>query len=69
LVRRYGAARLEQTCRLALDAEMYDVRRLQRMLQAATAAPASAASPKSVAPPRHLRPASDFALPFNTTNP
>jgi transposase len=74
LVRRYGEARVEQTCTVALEAEMYDVRRLERMLQAAAAPPATAAAttaPKHVAPARHLRPASDFALPlpFNTSNP
>ena len=30
-VRRYGESRVEQTCRLALDAQMYDVRRLERI--------------------------------------
>ena len=72
LVRRYGEARVEQTCTVALAAEMHDVRRLERMLQAAAATPATAAitAPKHVAPARHLRPASDFALPlpFNTSN-
>lgn len=69
LVRRYGAARVEETCRVALSAEMHDVRRLERMLQAATAPPASDAPlPKKAPPARHLRPASDFALPFDTTN-
>ena len=67
LVRRYGDSRVEQTCRLALDAQMYDVRRLERMLQAATAiAPATPPSPKPPAPARHLRPASQYSLPLNT---
>jgi hypothetical protein len=66
LVRRYGETRVEQTCRLALDAEMYDVRRLERMLQtAATSAPITPPSSKP-APARHLRPASQYSLPFNT---
>jgi transposase len=67
LVRRYGASRVEATCRVALAAEMYDVRRLERMLQAAIAptTPATATPPTNVPPARHLRPASDFALPFN----
>jgi transposase len=68
LVRRYGAARVEQTCRVALEAEMLDVRRLQRMLQAAIAPVANAVPPKNVAPARHLRPASDFALPLTLTD-
>jgi len=67
LVRRYGETRVEQTCRLALDAQMYDVRRLERMLQAAaTSAPTTPPSPKTPAPARHLRPASQYSLPFNT---
>lgn len=66
LVRRYGEPRVEQTCRLALDAQMYDVRRLERMLQtAATSAPITPPSSKP-APARHLRPASQYSLPFNT---
>jgi hypothetical protein len=67
LVRRYGERRLEQTCRLALDAQMYDVRRLERMLQAATTvAPTTPPSPTTPKPARHLRPANQYALPLNT---
>jgi hypothetical protein len=72
MVRRYGAERVEETCRVALDVEMFDVQRLERMVLAA-AAPAptatTAAAPKTASPARHLRPASAFALPlpFNTT--
>jgi hypothetical protein len=69
LVRRYGEARVEHACRLALDAQMYDVRRLERMLQAATtAAPSTAPSPPTLAPARHLRPASQYAFPFTTAD-
>jgi len=70
LVRRYGAERVEQTCRIALEVEMFDVKRLERMLLAAAepAPTTTAAEPKSAPPARHLRPASAFALPlpFNT---
>ncbi len=70
MVRRYGAERVEQTCRVALDVAMFDVQRLERMVLAA-AAPAptatGAAAPKTASPARHLRPASAFALPFITT--
>ena len=70
LVRRYGESRVEQTCRIALDAQMYDVRRLERMLQAATTvAPTTPPSPKTPAPARHLRPASQYSLPLNTRDP
>jgi len=65
LVRRYGEARVEQTCRLALEAQMYDVRRLERMLQLA-ASTDHAALPQSPGPARHLRPTSQYSLPFNT---
>jgi hypothetical protein len=64
LVRRYGEARVEQTCSIALDANMHDVRRLERMLQTATAPPTPPPSPAAVSPARHLRPASQYALPL-----
>ena len=70
LVRRYGAERVEEACRVALEVDMFDVQRLERMVLAA-AAPAPSATtgtaPKNASPARHLRPASEFALtlPFN----
>jgi hypothetical protein len=66
LVRRYGESRVEQTCRLALDAQMYDVRRLERMLQAATTVAPTAPPSPTTPGARHLRPASQYSLPFNT---
>lgn len=66
LVRRYGEARVEPTCSIALDAQMYDVRRLERMVQAATAPPTTPPPPTTNAPARHLRPASQYALPLGT---
>lgn len=66
LVRRYGEARVEETCSVALNAQMYDVRRLERMLQAATAAPTTPPASTTVLPARHLRPASQYALPLST---
>ena len=68
LVRRYGEVRVEQTCHVALGAQMLDIRRLERMLQAALAPAVNAVPPKNVAPARHLRPASDFALPLTLTD-
>jgi len=66
LVRKYGAPRVEETCATALAFEMYDVRRLQRMLQHGTAPPPAAPPPS--APPRplarYLRPADQYALPL-----
>lgn len=62
LVRRYGAARVEAACVTAIAAEMHDVRRLERMLKEATAAPEPTASSSPLPPARHLRPASTYAL-------
>jgi hypothetical protein len=62
LVRRYGAARVEAACVTAVAAEMHDVRRLQRMLEAAAPAPEPTAPTSPHAPARHLRPASTYAL-------
>jgi hypothetical protein len=62
LVKRYGAARVEATCQLALAADCLDVTRLQRML-ALAASPASPPGPARVIPlARHLRPASTYTL-------
>ena len=62
LVKRYGAARVEEVCQLALAADLVDVTRLTRML-ALAAAPAPAAPPARVIPlGRYLRPASDYTL-------
>jgi transposase len=65
LVRRYGDTRVEETCHVALEAEMYDVKRLERMLQAALSPPPAAPPPKPPAPARHLRPASQYTLALN----
>jgi len=63
LARRYGDARLDATCAVALKAEMLDVRRLERML--ARAAPAPTPEPAQVIPlARYLRPTSQYALPL-----
>lgn len=62
LVKRYGAARVEETCQLALAADCLDVTRLQRML-ALAASPAPPPGPARVIPlARHLRPASTYTL-------
>ena len=65
LVRRYGAARVDETCATALGAEMLDVQRLKRMLALAQAAPQASPSPAPVLPlARFLRPATQYALPL-----
>ena len=63
LAKRYGDARLDATCAVALKAEMLDVHRLQRMLE--RAAPAPKTEVAQVIPlARYLRPASQYALPL-----
>lgn len=65
LVRRYGAARVDETCATALAAEMFDVQRLKRMLALAQPVPTAPASPARVLPlARFLRPATQYALPL-----
>lgn len=64
LARRYGDARLDETCALALAAEMIDIKRLSRMLQLGPPKPAPT-PPSNVIPlARYLRPRSQYALPF-----
>jgi transposase len=69
LVRRYGAARVNETCMTALAADMLDVRRLQRMLELASVA-ASPPTPSARVIPlaRYLRPASQYALPLHAAD-
>lgn len=66
-VRRYGAARVEQTCAVALAADMTDIYRLERMLKLGTPASTTPQGPKGPARViplgRFLRPARDYALP------
>lgn len=64
LVKKYGALLVNETCDLALAADMHDVRRLRRMIERAVAPP-PAAPPSNVIPlARYLRPASQYALPL-----
>jgi hypothetical protein len=64
LCRRYGDARVEESCTTALAAEMIDVRRLERMLERAAPPQHSTTPPPLVPPGRYLRPASQYALPL-----
>jgi len=64
LVRRYGDARVNETCAIALAADMFDVRRLERMLAQATAPSAAVPPARSLPLARFLRPASQYALPL-----
>ena len=61
LVRKYGNQRVEDACLTALEADMLDVRRLQRMLE--NARDPEREQPQRTLPlPRHLRPPEHFAL-------
>jgi transposase len=68
LCRRYGDARVEETCARALEAQMHDFYRLERMLKLAAPAIATQAALGKVVPlARHLRPAAQYALPHMRT--
>lgn len=70
LCRRYGDARVQSTCALALAADMHDVRRLSRMLEQAGPPPAPPCEGARIIPiARHLRPASQYALPLPANKP
>jgi transposase len=64
LVKRYGAARVDEACHTAIDVEMIDIYRLRRLLEIAPRRPAAGtAMPSKVVPlARFLRPARQFAL-------
>jgi Mu transposase, C-terminal domain len=62
LIKRYGPRRVDETCALAVAADMVDVFRLERMLKLA-APPSPPAEPARVIPiGRYLRPATDYAV-------
>jgi hypothetical protein len=69
LCRRYRDDRVEEACRRALDAKMYDVRRLARMLeQAAPQAEKQTKAAPVISIARYLRDPRQFALPFGPNN-
>jgi len=63
LAKKYGAQPLDEACRVSLELEMHDVRRLGRMLERRVN-PEQLSLPleRPPAPTRFLRPASDYAL-------
>lgn len=65
LARKYGAARVNDACAIALAAEMLDVHRLKRMLELGQPAPPAAAPARVIPLARFLRPASQYALPLD----
>jgi hypothetical protein len=64
LVRRYGAARVNVDCAIALAAGMLEVQRLKRMLELGQALPVPASPARAIPRARFLRPASQYALPL-----
>lgn len=62
LVRRYGAARVEDACRRALEAEAVDVGLVARMLERAVQAQASPPTPGTVVSARFARGVEHFAV-------
>jgi hypothetical protein len=66
LCRRYGDERVNEACARALDAQMHDFYRLERMVKlAAPAVKPQAASGQVVPLARYLRPSAQYALPFS----
>ena len=65
LSRTYGIPRVATACRVALEVQLVDVRRIERMVQQGHPELRAAVAPAGrVVPfPRHLRPASSYALP------
>lgn len=61
LARTFGEARVEETCRLALAAEMHDVHRLENMLKSA-ARPDVEPLARVIPIGRYLRPPKQYAL-------
>jgi transposase len=63
LVKRFGAARVEEACRKAADAEAYSVPLVSRMLQRATeSSPTPTATQPTLLTGRFVRPDEDFAI-------
>lgn len=66
LAKRYGGTRLDEACARALEAEMLDVRRVERMIRDAGPAtpPPTQAVARVVPLARYLRPPKQYALAF-----
>jgi transposase len=67
LAKRYGGVRLDEACARALEADMLDVRRVERMIRdVGPAAPATVSAARVVPLARYLRPPTQYALPFES---
>lgn len=66
LCKRYGDERVDETCKVALAAEMHEVHRLERMLKFGRPPESVGAAARNNVVPlaRFLRPASQYALPL-----
>jgi transposase len=70
LARKFGSTRVNTACRTALAFEMYDVRRLQRIIETgAPPPPPTAPSPTVIPRARYLRPPSQYALSLREATP
>lgn len=61
LAKKYGATRIDETCELALEMEMHDIKRLERMLERGVRAAEETRRPPPP-PARYARPAATYAL-------
>jgi len=64
LAEKFGDERVSQVCQLALQADMIDVRRLERMLQLPPPTDPEPPPAKIIPLGRYLRPPRQYALPF-----
>lgn len=62
LVRRYGEQRVETACRSAIEHQMFNVKRLQKMLENPPSSPTAPAE-RALPPARYLRCPEQYALP------
>jgi hypothetical protein len=64
LAKRFGNERVDQQCAIAIEQQMFDFYRLERMvLLGESAAPQQLALPNNIVPiARYLRPARQFAI-------
>jgi len=70
LIKRYGAARVDQACRAALDIDLVNIYKLRRLIEiAATRMESTAPSVDGKVVPlaRFLRPPQQFALKLSST--
>lgn len=70
LAQKFGSTRVNAACATALAFEMYDVRRLQRIIETGAPPPAPAGRAATVIPlARYLRAPSQYALPLPAATP